>query len=352
MTTSSAYQRLRRIVPRGAGLLAQITIVLAAIVVATAISADPAVAGQSTSGGAYNWPVKPFDRAHPVRANFGDPRTTFLGAVGVHTLMTSDGIFEDHFGIDISVPDGTAVYAVRSGVVSLPNARVVSVDAGGFVTQYWHIVPTVKPGDHVEAYRTVLGHVMKGYEHVHFTELDGGRPVNPLATGHLEPYADSTRPQVAAISFRDADTGPELMPEYVHGRVVMIANAFDMPALDVSGDWAGLPVSPALVTWRIERAKNGRVVIPAHTAFDVRRTLPTSDFWAHYARGTRQNMSNFGGQRAWRVPGVYLYKLTTTPFDTARLGNGIFRLVVTVTDIRGNSGSAGQTFIVRNGNPL
>ena len=49
---------------------------------------------------------------------------------------------------------------------------------------------------------TVLGHVMTGYEHVHFTELDHGVAVNPLAVGHLAPYDDTTKPQVGRISFR------------------------------------------------------------------------------------------------------------------------------------------------------
>lgn len=307
----------------------------------------------SAVGNGYNWPVKPFDRPHPVRANFGDPRTTFEGPPTLRGLMTSNGIFELHFGIDISTPDGTPVYPVRSGVASLRSGRTVAVDSGnGFVAEYWHIVPTIKPGQEVEAYKTVLGHVMKGFEHVHFTELDHGRPLNPLAPGHLGPYQDATTPRVSSISFRESDTGPELLPEFVHGRVVLIADAYDMPALPVPGIWNNLPVAPALLTWRVEAAKDGNVVLPDQRAFDVRVTLPHSAFWQCYARGARQNMSTFSGQRAWREPGVYLYKLTQKPFDTARLPNGINTLVVTATDIRGNHSSSRQVFIVRNGRSL
>jgi murein DD-endopeptidase MepM/ murein hydrolase activator NlpD len=305
------------------------------------------LASAAVSG--YNWPVKPFDRSHPVRANFGDPRTTFDGPPTPRSLMSSNGIFALHFGIDIATPDGTAVYPVRSGVASLVGRRTVSVDSGnGFVAQYWHIVPTVTPGQKVEAHKTVLGRVMKGYEHVHFTEIDHGRIVNPLAPGHLAPYDDNTPPRVSAISFREADTGPEILPEFVHGRVVLIAQAYDMPAMAVPGVWNNLPVAPALLTWRIESAKNDKVVLPEQTGFDVRLTLPRDDFWLYYARGTRQNMSTFSGQRAWREPGVYLYKLGRRPFDSARLPNGIYTLRVTATDIRGNRSSTGQVFIVRN----
>jgi hypothetical protein len=236
-------------------------------------------------------------------------------------------------------------------VVSLHNARTVTVESGdGFAAQYWHIVPAVRPGRRVTAYETVLGHVMKDYGHVHFTELDHGRAVNPLAPGHLAPYQDSTRPTVLSISFRQSDTGPELLPEFVHGRVVLIASACDKPALPVPGDWNDLPVAPALLTWRIERAKDGKMVRPTRTAFDARVTNPPdSQFWQYYARGTRQNMTTFAEQRAWREPGTYLYKLTRQPFDTSRLATGIYQLVVTATDMRGNRSSSKQVFIVRNG---
>jgi hypothetical protein len=322
---------------------------LALSLAALAVSLVSPAARASASGRGYKWPVKPFDRPHPVRANFGDPRTTFAGPPTPRGLMTSSGIFALHFGIDIATADGTPVYPVRSGIATLINARVVAVDSGnGFVAEYWHIVPTIKPGQKVDAFKTVLGHVMKGYEHVHFTEIDHGRIVNPLAPGHLGPYQDRTMPRVSSIAFRESDTGPEILPEFVHGGVVMIAQAYDMPALPVPGDWAGLPVAPALITWRVESAKDGKVFLAERTAFDVRTTLPDEDFWQCYARGTRQNMSTFNGQRAWREPGVYLYKLSRVAFDSTRLPNGIYTLRVTATDIRGNHSSSRQVFIVRN----
>jgi Peptidase family M23 len=326
-------------------LLALLAVAPAAIVLSTLVPAR----GASAAPGGYHWPVKPFDQAHPIRANFGDPRTTFNGPPTPGALMSSGGIFQFHFGVDIAVPDGTPVYPVRSGVATLRSGRTVSVDSGGgFVAEYWHIVPTITPGQHVTAYQTVLGHVMKGYEHVHFTELDHGRPVNPLAPGHLAPYTEGAAPSVASISFRTSDTGPELLPEFVHGRVVLVAQVSDRPALPVPGMWANLPVAPALLTWRIERASDHRVVVPERTAFDVRTTLPQDPFWSRYARGTRQNMSTFNGQRAWREPGVYLYRLGASSFDTAGLANGIYELVVTAGDIRGNTSSTRQVFIVRN----
>jgi murein DD-endopeptidase MepM/ murein hydrolase activator NlpD len=332
----------------GAAILAIASLVLIAAAPGTS-SAN--AAGPAPSTGTYGWPVMPFDQAHPIRANFGDPRTTFHAAPTQAGLMTGHGVFAFHFGVDIAVADGTAVYAVRSGTASLLGGRNVQVDSGaGFKTQYWHIIPAVKPGQHVTMQETVLGHVMKGYEHVHFTELDHGRPVNPLAPGHLGPYDEGAAPQLSSVSFRVGNSAREELAESVSGAIVPVVRSQDAPALHVPGVWADLPVAPALLTWRVERAQNGRIAVPRRVAFDVRKTLPENrKFWTYYARGSRQNMASFGTQRAWRTPGTYLYRLAREPFDTRQLRNGIYRLVVTATDIRGNSSSLKQIFIVRNG---
>ena len=350
-TCTTSTQGARR---RAIGILAAAALLAAAslAVIAAAPGAPSATAaGPPSADAAYGWPVKPFNRPHPVRANFGDPRTTFHGPATQAGIMTSRGSFSFHFGIDIAAPDGTAVYPVRSGTASLLGGRNVQVDSGGgFKTQYWHIVPAIRAGQHVTAFETVLGYVLKGYEHVHFTELQHGRPVNPLAPGHLGPYTEATAPTLTSISFRVGGSAREALVEAVAGSVVPVVRVQDIPARPVPGIWANLPVAPALLTWHVERVQTGRVVIPRTIAFDVRLRIPENGaFWSYYARGSRQNMSTFGTQRAWRTPGTYLYRLTRTPLDTRKLRNGIHRLVVTATDIRGNTSSIEQVFIVRNG---
>src|SRR4051794_33863412 len=61
---------------------------------------------------AYGWPLKPFDRQHPVRAFLNDPR------IGRH------GSQAFHFGIDISAIDGTPVYAVSGGILRLNHGSL------------------------------------------------------------------------------------------------------------------------------------------------------------------------------------------------------------------------------------
>ena len=104
--------------------------------------------------------------------------------------------------------DGTDVYAVRSGVVRIVTPDWVEVDSdGGSAFQYWHIRSAVKVGDHVQARQTVLGQILHASKHVHLTELQNGKPTNPLAPGHIGPYADSTTPRVNTITFRCATAG-------------------------------------------------------------------------------------------------------------------------------------------------
>jgi hypothetical protein len=55
-------------------------------------------------------------------------------------------------------------------------------------------------------------------------------------------------------------------------------------------------------------------------------------------------MAVFGGHYSWGQRGEYRFKLGT--FDTRRLANGAYDLVVVATDTRGNSSSATQRFLV------
>ncbi len=323
------------------------TIAAATLALSAAATASSA---SHSSASSYSWPVKPFDQPHPVRGSFGDPRTVFHGPPSQRTLDNGSGSFTFHTGVDISAPDGTAVYPVVSGTVAAVMHDWLAVDSGdGRVFQYWHIAPAVAKGAHVDAGQTVLGRILRGCGHVHLTELDGGMTTNPLARGHLTPYVDRTVPATSSIEFRTTVTGHDLMPELLRGRVEILASVHDMPTLPVPGAWADLPVMPALVTWRIERAGTHVPVGSVHTAFDVRSQLPSPmAFWQVYARGTHQNMSVFGKHYSYMQPGVYLLRLAPGGFDTHALPDGVYELAVTATDIRGNHSTTTQRFSVHN----
>ena len=304
--------------------------------------------GRVETAASYHWPVKPFDKQHPVRGSFGDPRTVFKSSPTLRGVLSGACSCSLHRGIDVAAPDGSPVYPVASGTVTYRNGEWLKVDSGsGQGFEYWHINPSVAVGAHVDAYRTVLGHITRGSGHVHLTELEGGRAVNPLAPGHIGPYADNTTPRVTSISIRPTETGREVLPNLIRGRVLLIAEAEDDPTMNAPEGWKGLPVSPALLTWEV-RSWTGKVVLGRQVAADLRGALPDRSFWSVYARGSYQNMAVLGHHYSWAQPGSYLFKLGPA-FNTRQLRNGAYDLVVTATDIRGNSSSLKRRFTVKNG---
>jgi hypothetical protein len=290
-------------------------IVLAAAAIATAVLARPDAAA------AYGWPVKPFERQHPVRGFFGDPR-----------IHKDDHAL--HFGVDISAPDGTPVYATASGPVSVhsPQRDVVSIRlADGSSLEYWHVIPAVSSGTSAVAYRTVIGRIGAGWGHVHLAEIRGGRYVNPLRPGALAPYADHTRPTVRSATF---ERQGRPVGRTVRGTIDLVADAFDETPLAVPAPWTDKPVTPALIKWRIAGQTGWRV------ATDFRTALPESPFESVYALWTRQN-------HPWSR-GRYRFRLTAD-LDSRKLPDGRHRLQVAAVDTRGNEGLLSVQFAVANG---
>jgi len=273
----------------------------------------------------YGWPVKPFHRQHPVRGYFGDPR---IADGGVSRSF--------HFGVDVSAPDGTPVFATATGSVSrhpLHNVVVVIHRADGVEFEYWHVIPTVTSG-RATAYQTIIGHIEKPWAHLHFSERRGGVYVNPLRPGAMGPYADRTCPAATKLGFeRD---GKALGRRALHGSFEIVLEATDAPAMSAPRPWFQLPVTPALIRWRIVDQSN-RGVTPWQTAFDVRERLPQAEFSTVYATGTAQNHPD--------RPGRYRFRLASG-FSAGSLGPGAYALRVMLVDSRGNGSRASWPFSV------
>ena len=262
----------------------------------------------------YGWPLAPFDHQHPVRGFFCDPR---IGDKGSKAF---------HFGIDVSGPDGTPVYAVKAGVVDVGGAQNIAVVEGGGAAEhgYWHIVPAVQHGQKV-ALHQLLGHIAKGWGHVHFAERTGGMYWNPLRKGALTPFADFGAPSVDRIVAERG--GKHLAADFLTGVVALIAEAHDVTPIAAPPPWKGLPVTPALVRWRLVRG--GRAVVPWKVVADFRTTLlPALHFPDVYAARTTQNHPNKAGLFRFLLAGA---------FDTRRHPDGTYRLDVEAADIRGNA---------------
>jgi murein DD-endopeptidase MepM/ murein hydrolase activator NlpD len=309
---------------------------------------SPHAGSGSTATTSYGYPVKPFASEHPVRGNFGDPRTLFRTPPTTAGALYGAGSFQFHFGVDVAAPDGTAVYPVVSGTVSGVSRDWAGVSCSdGRAFQYWHITPTVRVGDRVTAYETVLGRIIRGSMHVHLTELQGGQPVNPLQAGHLTPYTDTHAPHIVALTVGHSVSTLEL-PNFLRGRVDFIAEVDDRPNLPVRGIWRNMPVAPARVTWHVENML-GRKVLGPTVAVDFRAHIPSaSRFWNVYARGSFQNMSVFGKHYSYMQPGRYLYRLTPAAFDTETLKDGVYDLVVSASDIRGNTSTESLRITIHN----
>lgn len=297
------------------------TVLALGLVVAPAALAPAAPAhGAAVAARGYGWPVEPFFRQHPVRGFFGDPRIGLTPKGITHTF---------HFGIDIACPNGTPVYATIDGTVELESFRPETVSVrhsdGRRELQYWHVVPAVKGGQRVVAYRTVIGHVNTPWAHVHLAEQRDGRYVNPLRSGALQPFEDTTRPVVRELRLeRD---GRILTAGVGDGTVDLVVEAYDTTPLPVPAPWTGKPLTPALLRWRLI-GPSGSGATAWKTVVDVRRAIPSDDLYdAVFARWTRQN-------KAARV-GRYRFYLAHG-LETAGLAPGRYRVQVEASDIRGN----------------
>jgi Peptidase family M23 len=319
MDTATAHlSRRSRQLAASAVLISALSLVLASHTPAASGRVEAALAqtrtvatGVRAHRPSYGWPVKPFNRQHPVRGYLNDPRNG-LGAKSFH------------FGIDISAPDGTPVYAVESGEVFITRGRdAVAVKGAQRTFGYWHVQPSVRDHQYVRTHQ-LLGHITKRQGHVHLAERHNGIYLNPLRPGGIGPYADHTPPKVASVEF--LRRGVALDAQALSGKVDIVVEAFDMPPTLVPQPWSRLPVTPARIRWSIERGS--RRIVSRHTAADFSRTkMFPSVYDSIYAPGTFQNQL---GKR-----GHYRFYLAHH-FDTARLPLRPSEIRIAAFDTRGN----------------
>jgi hypothetical protein len=279
-----------------------------------------------------------------VRGFFGDPRTFYAVLAGLPRAGMS-GVFSFHNGVDIVARGGTAVVSVVAGTVVYAGLdEIIVAGAHHRRFQYWHLRPRVWAGEHVLGLQTVLGFVRPGAGHVHLTEIRGSCVVNPLASGHLIPYEDPRPPRVVAILLRSRG-GRALDPTRISQPFELDAVAEDYPWPSVPGLWHGMPVTPALVQWRLTAAA-GAVIVRERTVADFRATIPPNrDFWQVYAAGTHENFPELPGAPQSLQRGRYIFRLTP-PSTPLTLRPGSYTVTVTAADTGGNSSTLSLRMVV------
>jgi hypothetical protein len=269
--------------------------------------------------------LQPFDKQHPVRSFFDDPRAEGSEASAFH------------FGVDISARDGTPVYAVASGVVRLqPDAVALVADEGDRTFSYWHVDAVVPDQTRVAAGQEIAT-IKPGFGHVHFTEIHAGRYVNPLRPGAIAPYVDSTSPTVVALF---AATGARKVSlDSLRGRADLLVDCYDTPPPPLPAPpWNLTRVAPALIRWRL--VPQGAAAAQWHTAVDFRSYLaPRASFSSVYAPWTTLNAPG--------RPARLVYYLAHR-WNSAQVPDGRYRLQVAVFDSQGNSARAGVWLTVSN----
>jgi hypothetical protein len=147
---------------------------------------QPCTTGCRAPGALAGWPLRPFHRRHLLRAGLNELRPNNF-----------------HLGIDILGRDGAPVYAVQGGRVEevVPGGSDARVRVGNF--EYWHIRPLVRLGQQVTPFADVVGRILPGAGHVHLSELNGDRYLNPLRPGGrvVAPWRDAVRPVLGRPRF-------------------------------------------------------------------------------------------------------------------------------------------------------
>jgi hypothetical protein len=243
-----------------------------------------------------------------------------------------------HFGIDIPAAGWTPVYAVAPGTVLLEPDRVDVLTTGGDKRSngfsYWHIYPAVD--EHIFVRRhALLGWVNPAWAHLHFSEIEHDRWVNPLRPGALTPMSEPLRPSIRSILVAATSAGSD-NPDGVRGKIVIVVDAYTVPTTPPPTPWQGAHLAPLLIRWRLLAGSSP--LSAWRNAVDFRDFIPPNRIYHDvYAPGTRPNTPNHSG--------TYLFYLARN-WNTDRLRPGRYTIQAEAFGARGAKATAATSLLV------
>lgn len=269
----------------------------------------------------YPWPLQPFDATHRITGTFSEYRDTGSAP-------------HFHNGVDIPQLDGTPVYAVASGTVQSldPNGSNAFVRVGRYAYVHIRPSPTLSVGDPVVAGETVLGTILPGLGHVHFTDGFVGSERQPLREGGgLTPFEDPWPPTILDVEFLFDATRQRLDPGELAGPVEIRFRVRERNAPDGTSE-AGFNNGAYTVGYKVLSADR-QTVVHSPTADGVQfrfDTKPSNSFVHNVFDQTRSSTTSH----------VYLPTNDLTranAWDTGELEDGDYTVMVFAGDTRGNA---------------
>jgi hypothetical protein len=280
----------------------------------------PCSVGCRPIGAIDGWPLKPFHRQHAIRAGLNERRNGSL-----------------HEGLDIQARDGQRVYAIQPGYAQIlvPSGPEARVRIGNFI--YWHVAISVKQGQYVKPYSTLVGRVNRHrFGHLHLSEVTAsGAWLNPLRPGGrvVSPWDDTDAPVIA---------GPRIQPD---GRVLV--RAFDPQSFTTKTTYETPVLAPAGLGYEVFNRAGTRVV-PLRWALRGTRVLPGNDAPVLFAPDAKQpGFSCFATKVICKPDWDYVLAGGNAPSLAAfPLAPGRYRLSVYAWDYAGNVTARDQWFAV------
>jgi hypothetical protein len=269
----------------------------------------------------YPWPLQPFSSSQRITGTFAEYR----GPDNPHF----------HNGVDIPQIDGTAVYPVVDGRVTMiaPSGSNAYVRVENFA--YVHIAPSpsLSVGDSVFAGQTVLGTILSGLGHVHLIDGYPGSRRNALRSGGgLTPYEDPWPPELSGVRFYLQQTGQRLASTELTGGVMITVRVQEKSAPPGTST-AGLNNGSYTVGYKILSRDRQTVLYSPTTDGVVYRfdSMPSDSYVHNVYHSLQATTSNH----------VYIptNEVTrTSSWDTSLISDGDYTVLLFAGDTRGNVG--------------